>query len=115
MEDLLLYFTIAKDGDAVMTKVANESVSRELLTPDETWMNCMAHLLNNTMKSVLHHHCGSNELQVVVDDFRSMKRIIEDVAKRDPHSVSGHSNTTTDLADLLKPCAIFAPCQRSSG
>ena len=78
MEDLLQDFTTVTDGAAVMARVANASVSRELHTPDEIWMNFMNHSLNNTMKSVLHHHFGSNELQVVVDDFRSMKRIIED-------------------------------------
>ena len=41
--------------------------------------------------------------------------IIDVLAKRDPHSVLRHSDTTMDLADLLKPWAIFAPRQHSGG
>ena len=71
-------FTMVTDGAAVMARVANASVSRDIHTPDETWMRCLAHLLNNTMKTVLLSHCKCNTLQVVAQDFRGMKRIIED-------------------------------------
>ena len=83
MEHLMQDFSMATDGSAVMATVPNASFSRDLHTPDETWMNFLAHSLNNTMKSFLQHHCVSNELQVVVDDFRSMKRIIEDANRSD--------------------------------
>ncbi len=54
-----------------MARVENASVSREIHTPDETWMSCFVHILNNTMKTVLTSRCQSSVLQVV-------KRIIED-------------------------------------
>ena len=44
-------------------------------------MSCMAHCLNNAMKSVMSMYCEGTILQVVVQDFWSMKRIIE-VANR---------------------------------
>ena len=56
MEHLLQDFSMATDGAAVMATFPNASVSRDLHTPGETWMNFMAHSLNNTMKSFLQHH-----------------------------------------------------------
>ena len=46
-------FTIVTDGTAVMARVANALVWREIHAPSETWMNWMAHALNNVIKSVL--------------------------------------------------------------
>ncbi len=78
LESLMKDFSMVMDGAAVMARVANSSVSREIQETDETWMSCLAHFLNNTMKSVLANTKGSSVLQVVVQDFRSIKRIIED-------------------------------------
>ena len=77
MEELMRDFTMITDGAAVMEKFANASVSRDLHDPDETWMRFIAHLLNNTMKSVLSKCCSDN-LHVVAPDFRAMSRILED-------------------------------------
>ena len=78
MDHFFLGFTIVTDGAAVMAKVANASVSRGIHAPDDTCMNCLAHSLNNIMKSALSSHCHSPNLDVVAQDFWSMKRIIED-------------------------------------
>ena len=61
-----------------MAKVAGASLLREIHVPDETWMSCMVHCLNNLMKNVITNHCRTEILQVVLHDFRSMKKIIED-------------------------------------
>ena len=70
-------FTIVTDWAAVMEKVAGASVSREIRVPDETWMSCIVHFLNNMMINVITNHCRTETLQVVLLDFRSMKKIIE--------------------------------------
>ena len=41
------------DGAAVVARVTNSSVSPDLHVPDETWMRCMAHLLNNAMNKAM--------------------------------------------------------------
>ncbi len=71
-------FSMVTDGAAVMAWVANASVSHDIHVPDESWMSCMAHCSNNAMKSVIATYCEGTILQIVVQDFRSMKRIIED-------------------------------------
>ncbi len=66
------------DSAVVMKKVAQASVSLEILTLDETWMVCVAHILNNVMNSA-NSSCNYNAcLGVVCSDFRAMKRIVED-------------------------------------
>ena len=72
-------FTVVTAGASIMAWVANASVSREIHAPSETWLNCVAHALNNVTKSVLASYCNSKILEVVVRDLRSMKRIVEDV------------------------------------
>ena len=42
-------FTMVTDSAAAMPKLAGASISRDLHCPDETWMGCLAHMLNNTM------------------------------------------------------------------
>ena len=71
-------FTMVTDSAAIITKVAGASVSRDLHCPDETWMGCLAHMLNNTMKFVIANRCTNDVLGIVLQDFRSMKKIIED-------------------------------------
>ena len=71
-------FTIVADGAAVMVRVVNSSVSREIHAPSETWLNWMAHALNNIIKPVLVSYSNSTILEVVARYLRSMKRIIED-------------------------------------
>ncbi len=83
MDNILGGFTMVTDGAAVMARVANASVSREIQEPDETWMSCMADTLNSTMRTVLATQCETSTLQVVVNDFRSMKGIIEDANRTD--------------------------------
>ena len=46
-------FTMVSDGAAVMARVGNASVITDLHVPDETWVRCMAHLLNNAMKKAM--------------------------------------------------------------
>ncbi len=41
-------------------------------------MSCMAHSMNNITKSLLSSHCHGPDLEVVEQDFWSMKRIVED-------------------------------------
>ncbi len=78
MDYILRGFTMVTDEAAVMARIAYASVSREIHQPDETWMSGMTRALNNTMKTVLATQCETPTLQVVVNDFHSMKRIIED-------------------------------------
>ena len=70
--------TIVTDDAAVMARVANASVSTEIHAPNETWMSCTAHGLNNIMKSVMFVNCNGATLEVAVQDFWAMKKIIED-------------------------------------
>ena len=62
------------DGAPVMARVANASVSKEIHNPDETWMSCLAHALNNVIKNLLYSHCNGTILEVILQDFRSMKK-----------------------------------------
>ena len=52
LDTFLKIFAMVTDGAAVMARVANASVSREVHAPDENWMKCMAQFLNNSMKTV---------------------------------------------------------------
>ena len=71
-------FTIMTYGAAVMARVVNAFVSREIHASDENWMSCMAYRLNHAMKSVMSTHCSGTILEEVAQDFWSMKKIIED-------------------------------------
>ena len=44
----------------------------------ENWMRCMAHSLNNSMKTLMSKCKKVGTLSVVAEDFRAMKKIIED-------------------------------------
>ena len=55
-------FAMVTDGAAVMARVANASVSRDINAPDETWMNCVAHFFNNRMRSVVSSYPQSPSL-----------------------------------------------------
>ncbi len=70
--------TIVTDSGTFMSKVANGSVSAEIHSPDETWMGCMSHFLNNVMKHSISTCNRDSTLQIDSADFRSMKRIVED-------------------------------------
>ena len=61
-----------------MEKVAGASVLREIHVPDETWMSCIVHFLNNMTKNFITNHCRTEILQFVFLAFRSMKKMIED-------------------------------------
>ena len=63
---------------AVIARVAHTSVSRETYAPDETCMICTAHLLNNSIKTVMSRCKGIVTLSVVSDNCLEMKKIIED-------------------------------------
>ena len=71
-------FTILSDFAAVMARVANASVSREIHAPDKTRMSCITHGLNNIMKSVMYINCNGATLEVEAQDFLAMKKVIED-------------------------------------
>ncbi len=62
LESLTKDFIMVMGSAAVMVRVANASVSREIHKPDETWMSCAAHFLNNNMKAVL---ANTEELSVL--------------------------------------------------
>lgn len=66
------------DGAAVMSRVANFSVSPDLHVPHEIWMRCLTHLLNNSMKAVMSHCSTSDILLPVIQDFHAMKKTIKD-------------------------------------
>ena len=55
--------------------------------------------------SGIYSSLGSTLIRFPIDNFGNFLEYGTDVivAKQDPHSVPGHSDTTTDLADLLKP------------
>ena len=78
LNTFLKRFTIVTDGAAVMARVANASVSREIQASDENCMRCMAHFLNNSMKTVMSQCKKVATPSVVAEDFRAMKKIIED-------------------------------------
>ena len=86
------------DGAAVMARVANASLSREIHAPDENWMSCMAHGLNNAMKLVMSTLCNGPILEVFALDFWSMKKIIED------RNRSGWSHLLPGVYKLLQEC-----------
>lgn len=70
-------FTMVTDGAAVMARAPNASISREIHVLDEIWMRCMDYFRNITMMSVITSYSDSATLQVVVEDFRSMKKILK--------------------------------------
>ena len=78
LERFMQGFTMVTDGAAVMARVANASASKDIHKPDETWMSCIAYALNNAMKSVLSTNCQGPVMEVVLQDFRAMKKVIED-------------------------------------
>ena len=78
LEQFIQGFTIVTDRAAVIARVANASVSEDIHKTDETWMSCIAHTLNNAMKSVLSTNCQGPVLKVVLLDFRAMKTVTED-------------------------------------
>ncbi len=67
--DFTLKFTMVMDGSAVMAKVANASVSRDLHIPDATWMIFQAHQINNSVKAAMASYYQTDVPQVVVQDF----------------------------------------------
>ena len=75
-------FTMVTDGAPVMALVAIASVSKEIYNPDETWMSCHAHALNNVMKNFLYFHCNTTTLDLVVQDIRSKNKIIDEATGR---------------------------------
>ena len=46
-------FAMVTDSAALVAKIAHASESLELHTPDETWMSCLAHFLNNAINSAI--------------------------------------------------------------
>ncbi len=71
------------DFAVVRARVAHASVRSDLHTPDETYMGCMAHFLNNAMKNSIVNCYSDSLLQVLAADFTAMKRIAEDSNKRE--------------------------------
>ena len=70
-------FSMATDGAAVMKRVAKASISRDMHSPEETWLNCLAHNLNNVMKSLLATYCRSTILETVVEDIQALKKLLQ--------------------------------------
>ena len=79
-------FTSVTDDAAVMARIAFASVSREIHELDEKWLSCIAHGLNNAIKSVMSTNSNGLILEEVAQDFRSIKELIEDGSR----SVSNH-------------------------
>ena len=79
----------------------------------------MKYSFNSLSLLMLHkrlHSVPNGPFQLfVIDMSTSLTTELIIVAKRNPHGFPDHSDTTTDLADLMKPWANFAPLQRSSG
>ncbi len=50
-------FAMVTDGAAVMARVANASISRDIHAPDKTWMNFVEHLFNNLIRFVISSYC----------------------------------------------------------
>ena len=71
-------FKIVTNGAAGMARVANGSVSREIHKPDKARMGFLAHFINNNMKAAVSNTNKSSGLQVGMQDFRSVKQIIEE-------------------------------------
>ena len=67
-----------KDGAANMAKMANSSMSFRLVCRDEKWMRCFVQFLSNCMKLVFQRCGGDHVLARVSDNFRAVKRIVED-------------------------------------
>ena len=82
LNTFLKRFPMVTDGAAVMARVANASVSREVQPPDENRMRCMAHFLYNSMKTVMSQCKKVATLSVVAEDFRAMKKRIEELTVR---------------------------------
>ena len=74
-------FTVVTDGAGAMAHMANSSVSSRIAVRDETWMRCYFHILQSSMRSVFKQCTDDPVLSKVADDFKSVKRIVED-AKR---------------------------------
>ncbi len=83
---------------ADMARVANASLSREIHEPDETCMSCTAHAFNNTMRTVLATQCETSNSQVVVNEFRSIERMIEDSNR------AGWSHNLSSGSQLKQEC-----------
>ena len=78
LEQFMQGFTVVTDGAAVMARVANASLSKDIHKPNETWMSYIAHVVKNAMKSVLSTNCQGPVLEVVLNDFPVMKKVIEE-------------------------------------
>ncbi len=65
------------DGPAVIARVANAYVSREIHAPDESWMRCIAHQQDNAMKHCMTTSMRGTDLQDIVKDFGGMKKLLK--------------------------------------
>jgi len=74
-------FILVTDGAAVMAKMAGSSVSESIAIPDEKWMRCYVHVLHNAMKAVMAECTGDETLEKISEDFKSMKKIVENSKK----------------------------------
>ena len=61
-----------------MVRLAGSSVSRNEYEPDEGWMRCYVHMLNNAMKSARDVIQKDPLLCRVATDFNAMKKIVAD-------------------------------------
>ena len=66
------------DSAAVISKVEYTSVSSNIHTPDETWLGCMVHYLNNIMKHCIASCNRDSILQNVASYFRSTKKVAKE-------------------------------------
>ncbi len=78
LSSLTQFHAMFTDGAAVMARVAGSSVSPNIAQIDHKWMRCGVHILNNLMKDVIADCSGHPVLGVLAQDFKSMKRIMED-------------------------------------
>ncbi len=78
LDHFLRNFTVVTDSVAVMAKVASAFVSTNSHIPDETWLGCLTHFFNNPMKHTIASCMRESTLQVLVADFKAMKRILKD-------------------------------------
>ena len=61
-----------------MTMMADSSVNTRVAQRDDGWMRCFVHILNNCMKFAFRKCNGGPLLRDIVNEFKSLKRILED-------------------------------------
>ena len=70
--------TVVTDGAANMDRMANSSIISRLVRRDEKWTSCLVHVVSKFVKIVFQGCREDSVLARVRDNFRAVKRIVED-------------------------------------